>query len=129
MSPTKKRQWQDLNLRLQRRSDFESHALDHSATLSLYFTFPFSYICVSLLIHMCIPSHTYVYPFDISLYPFYILYPISVPYPMCLLTHFLFFIFFCAPLVSPLLYIRFRVFRVFSLSLYFSRHLYLLIFY
>ena len=30
----KKRQWQDLNLRLQRRSDFESHALDHSATLS-----------------------------------------------------------------------------------------------
>ena len=30
----KKRQWQDLNLRLQWRSDFESHALDHSATLS-----------------------------------------------------------------------------------------------
>ena len=30
----KKRQWQDLNLRLHRRSDFESHALDHSATLS-----------------------------------------------------------------------------------------------
>ena len=32
----KKRQWQDLNLRLQWRSDFESHALDHSATLSYY---------------------------------------------------------------------------------------------
>ena len=31
---TKKRQRQDLNLRLHRRSDFESHALDHSATLS-----------------------------------------------------------------------------------------------
>ena len=31
----KKRQRQDSNLRLQRRSDFESHALDHSATLSL----------------------------------------------------------------------------------------------
>ena len=30
-----KRQRQDSNLRLQRRSDFESHALDHSATLSL----------------------------------------------------------------------------------------------
>ena len=32
----KKRQWQDLNLRLQWRSDFESPALDHSATLSYY---------------------------------------------------------------------------------------------
>ena len=30
----KKRQRQDSNLRLQRRSDFQSHALDHSATLS-----------------------------------------------------------------------------------------------
>ena len=34
LSFLEKRQWQDLNLRLHRRSDFESHALDHSATLS-----------------------------------------------------------------------------------------------
>ena len=31
---TKKRQWQDLNLRIQRIIDFKSIALDHSATLS-----------------------------------------------------------------------------------------------
>ena len=30
----KKRQWQDLNLRIQRIIDFKSIALDHSATLS-----------------------------------------------------------------------------------------------
>ena len=40
----KKRQWQDLNLRIQRIIDFKSIALDHSATLSyttlLYFPLP-----------------------------------------------------------------------------------------
>ena len=32
----KKRHLQDLNLRLLRRSDFESHALDHSAKMSFH---------------------------------------------------------------------------------------------
>ena len=33
---SKKRQWQDLNLRIQRIIDFKSIALDHSATLSIH---------------------------------------------------------------------------------------------
>ena len=44
----KKRQWQDLNLRIQRIIDFKSIALDHSATLSyttlLYFPLPDIYV-------------------------------------------------------------------------------------
>lgn len=32
----KKRQWQDLNLRVETTSDFKSDALDHSATLSMW---------------------------------------------------------------------------------------------
>ena len=37
---SKKRQWQDLNLRIQRIIDFKSIALDHSATLSsLFYSF------------------------------------------------------------------------------------------
>ena len=39
MKILQKRQWQDLNLRIQRIIDFKSIALDHSATLS-YTTFP-----------------------------------------------------------------------------------------
>ena len=36
----KKRQWQDLNLRIQRIIDFKSIALDHSATLSYTLIYP-----------------------------------------------------------------------------------------
>ena len=38
---TKKRHLQDLNLRLLRRSDFESHALDHSAKMSFHIKMSF----------------------------------------------------------------------------------------
>ena len=42
---SKKRHLQDLNLRLLRRSDFESHALDHSAKMSyVFFFFIMSYL-------------------------------------------------------------------------------------
>ena len=48
----KKRQWQDSNLRLRRRSDFKSHALDHSATLSSFLYFHFSSCIITLSIEL-----------------------------------------------------------------------------
>ena len=59
----KKRQWQDLNLRIQRIIDFKSIALDHSATLSslyklfLFYSFRFFYVYISFFIitFFCLP--------------------------------------------------------------------------
>ena len=65
----KKRQWQDLNLRLQRRSDFESHALDHSATLSCLFAW---FLLLKLL-----SFFSFFYYIFILLYYFIIFNPIS----------------------------------------------------
>ena len=58
-----KRQWQDLNLRIQRIIDFKSIALDHSATLSslyklfLFYSFRFFYVYISFFIitFFCLP--------------------------------------------------------------------------
>ena len=49
----KKRQWQDLNLRIQRIIDFKSIALDHSATLSSFIYIKKAYISkhIKYIIH------------------------------------------------------------------------------
>ena len=43
----RKRQWQDLNLRIRRIIDFKSIALDHSATLSLHLSVVWVYMSAS----------------------------------------------------------------------------------
>ena len=72
----KKRQWQDLNLRIQRIIDFKSIALDHSATLSsLYSLFntyiipPMSLFFFLFMYSLC--SLTYVCPHSIFFYYLY----------------------------------------------------------
>ena len=52
----KKRQWQDLNLRIQRIIDFKSIALDHSATLSSTSISPYT-----LLVSADIPDYLHIY--------------------------------------------------------------------
>ena len=74
-----KRQWQDLNLRIQRIIDFKSIALDHSATLSYtdYHTSPYPiqqsdrqlyYTQYYILIHHYIHISLYQY-ITIGIYP------------------------------------------------------------
>ena len=71
---SKKRQWQDLNLRIQRIIDFKSIALDHSATLStryFFFTLP------SLLSLLPSPLLPFILSFPFRL--FFLHYPFA-PY-------------------------------------------------
>ena len=74
---SKKRQWQDLNLRIQRIIDFKSIALDHSATLS------YSYILCDFLVPL-----VYVACCSFSLYAllcFLFSFMFSFMYSLCFL--------------------------------------------
>ena len=98
----KKRQWQDLNLRIQRIIDFKSIALDHSATLSYTITMPNTLDQPTYHYTYNYPYYTYTYtrvpiPFSI-LYPLYI-----IPYFFFLSLFFPLFRLFCV-IPSPLFY-------------------------
>ena len=72
----KKRQWQDLNLRIQRIIDFKSIALDHSATLSSLYSLFNTYIIPPMtlfffLFMYSICSLTYVCPHSSFFYYLY----------------------------------------------------------
>ena len=70
----KKRQWQDLNLRIQRIIDFKSIALDHSATLSSLYSSFNTYIIPHLTLFFfiySICSLTYVCPHSSFFYYLY----------------------------------------------------------
>ena len=88
---SKKRQWQDLNLRIQRIIDFKSIALDHSATLSdpyypfffplvsslvSFFLFPFSLLSLFLFLYFSFSLFIFLYQ---SLYFFFLYFFLFLP--------------------------------------------------
>ena len=91
----KKRQWQDLNLRIQRIIDFKSIALDHSATLSSTSISPYT-----LLVSADIPDYLHLYLHISTSIHMYL--PLYHFYPDCL--HFPFSTHCCPHLPSPSLY-------------------------
>ena len=103
----KKRQWQDLNLRIQRIIDFKSIALDHSATLSSTLTCSSSllYLHYSTLLYLHYStSITYLY-LSFPIYPssFFSLPTPPLPLVLSLLVFSLFssFFFLLSSLPSP----------------------------
>ena len=87
----KKRQWQDLNLRIQRIIDFKSIALDHSATLSSTLT------CSSSLLYLHYSTLLYLH-YSTSITYLYLSFPI---YPSS------FFLFPLLPFLLSFLFLSF----------------------